>query len=131
MFPSVERVSGRLVVCRTGHTLLENPVTEVSWYFEPSPTRHYVGTTTDLSPSPSYSVHRHHHPHHLSLNRKGRWGITDDFTTTFLHFPVFSTALWDLANSRAVHSLVLSSHLFLCLPCLLKFPLSLCLARWF
>ena len=24
--------------------------------------------------------------HHLSLNREGRWGITDDFTTSFLHF---------------------------------------------
>ena len=23
--------------------------------------------------------------HHLSLNREGRWGITDDFTTSFLH----------------------------------------------
>ena len=37
----------------------------------------------------------------------------------FLHFPLFSTALRDLANSRPVHSLVMSSHLFLCLPCLL------------
>ena len=34
-------------------------------------------------------------------------------------FPLFSTALWDLANSRPVHFLMLSSHLFLCLPCLL------------
>ena len=34
-------------------------------------------------------------------------------------FSLFSTALWDLANSRPVHSLMLSSHLFLCLPCLL------------
>ena len=24
--------------------------------------------------------------HHLSLNREGRWGTTDDFTTSFLHF---------------------------------------------
>ena len=36
-----------------------------------------------------------------------------------------STALWDSANSRPVHSLMLSSYLFFCLPCLL--PLSLCL----
>ena len=57
--------------------------------------------------------------HHLSLNREGRWGTTDDFTTRFLHFSPFSTALWDLANSWPVHSLMLSSHLFLCLPCLL------------
>ena len=26
------------------------------------------------------------HHHHLSLNREGRWGTTDDFTTSFLHF---------------------------------------------
>ena len=56
---------------------------------------------------------------HLSLNREGRWCSTDDFATIFLHFPLFSTALWDLANSRPVHSLMFSSHLFLCLPCLL------------
>ena len=37
----------------------------------------------------------------------------------FFHFPLFSTALWDLANSRPVHSLMLSSHPFLCLPCFL------------
>ena len=57
--------------------------------------------------------------HHLSLNREGCWGIRDDFATSFLHFSLFSTALWDLLNSRPVHSLMLFSHLFLCLPCLL------------
>ena len=56
--------------------------------------------------------------HHLSLNRESRWGTTDDFATDFLHFSLFSNAFWDLANSRPVHSLMLSSHLFLCLPCL-------------
>ena len=45
-----------------------------------------------------------HHHHHQSLNREGRWGTTDDFTTSFLHFSLFSTALWDLLNSRPVHS---------------------------
>ena len=40
---------------------------------------------------------------------------------------MFSTALWDLANSRPVHSLMLSSSSV----CLVFFPLSLCLARWF
>ena len=35
----------------------------------------------------------------------------------FSIFILFSTALWDLPNSRPVHSLMLSSHLFLCLPC--------------
>ena len=56
---------------------------------------------------------------HLSLTREGRWGTTDDFTTSFLHSFMFSTSLWDLANSRPIHSLMLSSHLFLRLPCLL------------
>ena len=68
---------------------------------------------------------------HLFLNREGHWGTTVDFTTTFLNF-WFSTALWDLENSRHVHSLMLSSHLFLCLPCLLPpftVPCKMVLAR--
>ena len=60
-----------------------------------------------------------HHHHHLSLNHEGRWGTTDDFTTSFVHFSLFSIGFWDLANPRPVHSLMLSSHLFFCLPCLL------------
>ena len=63
--------------------------------------------------------HHHHHHHHQSLNREGLWGTTDDFATSLLYFSLFSTALWDLPNSRPVHSLMLSSRLFLCLPCLL------------
>ena len=69
---------------------------------------------------------------HLFLNCGGRWGSTDDFTTSFLHSSVFSTALLDSATSRPVHSLVLSSHLFLCLPCLLPpftVPCKMVLAR--
>ena len=31
---------------------------------------------------------------HRSLNREGRLGTTDDFATSFLHFSLFSTALW-------------------------------------
>ena len=61
----------------------------------------------------------HHHHHHLSLNRESRWGTTDDFATSFLFASLFSTAPCDLANLRPVHSLMLSSHLFLYLPCLL------------
>ena len=60
-----------------------------------------------------------HHHHHQSPNREGRWGTTDDFGTSFLHFSLFSTAFWDLPSSRPVHSLMLSSHLFLCRLCLL------------
>ena len=74
-----------------------------------------------------FTVHSNHdHHHHLSLYREGHWGTTDDFATSFLNFSLFSTALWDLLHSRPVHSLMLSSHLFL-----FFFPLSLCLARWF
>ena len=72
-----------------------------------------------LSPHELRIIISHHHHHHLSLNREGRLGNTDDFATSFLHFSLFSTALCDLANSRSVHSLMLSSHLFLYLPCLL------------
>ena len=69
---------------------------------------------------------------YLSLNREGRWGTTNDFETSFLHFSLFSTALWDLSNSRAVQSLMLSSHLYLCLPCFLPpftVPFKMVLAR--
>ena len=68
---------------------------------------------TDLSFSPFTSIF------YLPLNRNGRWGTTDDFTTIFLLFSLLSTALLKLANSRPVHFLMLSSHLFLCLPCFL------------
>ena len=60
------------------------------------------------------------------------WGTTDDFATSFLLFPLFFTALWDLANSRPVHSLMLSAHFFLYLPCLLPpftVPCKVALAR--
>ena len=73
-----------------------------------------------------------HHHHHLSLNREGHWGTTDDFATSFLHFSLFSTALCNLANSRPVHSLMLPFNLFLCLPCLLPpftVPCKMVLAR--
>ena len=72
------------------------------------------------------------HHHHLFLNREGHWDTTDDFATSFLHFSLFSTALWDLPNSRPVHSLMLSSHLFLCPPRLLPpftVPYKIVLAR--
>ena len=47
---------------------------------------------------------RHHHHRHQSLNREGRWGTTDDFATSFLHFSLFSTAVWDLPNSITFHA---------------------------
>ena len=45
-----------------------------------------------------------HYNHHQFLNHEGRWGITDYFSTNFLYFSLFSTALWDLPNPRPVHS---------------------------
>ena len=46
-------------------------------------------------------------------------GVPQIFCNQFSPFSLFSTALWDLPNSRLVHILMLSSHLFLCPPCLL------------
>ena len=69
---------------------------------------------------------------HLSLDCQGHWGTIDNFKSSFLHSSLFSTAPWDLANSRPVHSLMVSSHLFLRLPCLLPLftaPCKLVLAR--
>ena len=44
------------------------------------------------------------------------WGTTVDFTTSFLHSSRFSAFRSMLFHSRPVHSLVLSSPRFLCLP---------------
>ena len=52
------------------------------------------------------------------LHHEGRWGTTDDFTTSFFHFSLFSAALWDLLSSTYSSA------------CLVFFTLSLCLARW-
>ena len=68
---------------------------------------------------------------HLSLNHGCHCDTTDDFTISFLHFSLFFTALLDLANSRPVHSLMWSSHLFFVVVCFVIFPISMCLARWF
>ena len=72
-------------------------------------------------------------PPHLPLTRGGVWGTTEDVTTSSLHFSLFSIALWDLANSRPGHSLMLSFQLFFfCLPCLLSpftAPCKMVLAR--
>ena len=62
------------------------------------------------------------HHHHLSLNHEGRW-LPQMISQPVSSFSLFSSALWDLANSRPVHFPMMSFHLF--------FPLSLCLARWF
>ena len=57
----------------------------------------------------------YHHHHHQSLNREDCWGTTDDFTTSFLHFPCSSLPSGTWRNSGLSISLTLSSQLFLCL----------------
>ena len=52
----------------------------------------------------------------------GRWsGTTDKLATIPFHLVLFSAALFDLAKSIPDHSLILSPHLFFCLP-LFLFP---------
>ena len=90
-----------------------------------------IHTHTTHTPTTAHTTVWHHH-HHQSLNCKGWWGTTDDFATSFLHFSLFSTALLDLPDSRPVQSLMLSSHLFLCPPCLhppFTVPCKMVLAR--
>ena len=67
----------------------------------------------------------------LCLNCEGRWGTTDDSTTSFLYFSLFSTALWDLANSKACPfpDVCLPTSSSVCLS-LSPPPQSLCLARY-
>ena len=55
------------------------------------------------------------------ITLQGRRGTTDDFATIPFHLDLFSAALIELAKSFPVHSLILSSHLFFCLP-LFLFP---------
>ena len=43
---------------------------------------------------------RYHH-HHQSLNRKGHWGTTDDFATSFLHFFPVLHCLLGIAELQA------------------------------
>ena len=56
-----------------------------------------------------------------SIILEGRRGTTDEFATIPFHLDLFSAALVELAKSIPVHSLILSSHLFFCLP-LFLFP---------
>ena len=55
------------------------------------------------------------------ITLEGRRGTTDEFATIPFYLDLFSAALVELAKSIHVHSLILSSHLFFCLP-LFLFP---------
>ena len=50
------------------------------------------------------------------ITLEGRRGTTDEFATIPFHIVLFSPALVELAKSIPVHYLILSSHLFFCLP---------------
>ena len=50
------------------------------------------------------------------ITLEGRRGTTDEFATIPFHLDLFSAALVELAKSIPVHSLILSSHFFFCLP---------------
>ena len=53
---------------------------------------------------------------YLSHSLADHWGTTVNFTTSFLHSSQFSAFHSMIFHSRPVHSLMLSSHHFLCLP---------------
>ena len=53
---------------------------------------------------------------YLSRSLADRWGTTVDFTTSFLHSSPFSACRRMVIHWRPVHSFMLSSHRFLCLP---------------
>ena len=57
--------------------------------------------------------------YYLSLSLVGRWGTKDDRATTVLHSSLFSAFRRASPNFNPVHSVMLSSHLFFCLPLLL------------
>ena len=54
--------------------------------------------TQVLLPAPCNHHHYHDDHHQLSLHCEDRSGTSDDFTTTFLHFSLFPTALRDVVN---------------------------------
>ena len=69
----------------------------------------------------SLKKRRNHSILFYPITLEGRRGTTDEFATIPFHLDLFSAALVELAKSIPVHSLILSSHLFFCLP-LFLFP---------
>ena len=86
---------------------------------------------TDQATNPQrvYPLIHHHHHHYLSLNHEGRWGTTDDFATSFIHFPCspLPSGTWRTPG-LSIPWCCLPTSFFVCF---VFFPLSLCLARWF
>ena len=77
-------------------------------------------TNDDIGMLP-YQLWKYHSILFYPITLEGRQGTTDEFATTPFHLDLFSAALVELAKSIPVHSLILSSNLFFCLP-LFLFP---------
>ena len=66
------------------------------------------------------------------ITLEDRRGTSDEFATIPFHLVLFSAALVELVKSIPVHPLILSSHLFFCLPLILfpfKVPCRIVFAR--
>ena len=85
---------------------------------------HYTPNKLDLYVMLSFERSLSFHP---SLNREGRWGTTDDFITSFLHFPCspLPSVTWRTPGLSIPRCCFPTSSSV----CLVFFPLSLCLAR--
>ena len=53
---------------------------------------------------------------YISRSRQDCWATTEDLAANFLHPSLFSASLRASPSFRPVHSRMLSSHIFLCLP---------------
>ena len=73
--------------------ILKSPITVKTNQGHQTKSVHYLLFSAQLTVNVKLS---HYHHHHQSLNREGRSSTTDYFATNFLHFSLFSTALWDL-----------------------------------
>ena len=88
----------------------------------PEPSLFVYVISTIISCARSIRLYITGNPHLISsqsLNLEGRRGTTDDVATISFHLCLSSAALRESPNPIPVHSLMLSSHLFFCLPLLL------------
>ena len=69
-----------------------------------------------VSQTPLFSIYLYLSSPHQSLSLADRWGTTADFISNFLHSSLISAFQRIMFHSRPVHSLMLSSNRFLCLP---------------
>ena len=75
-----------------------------------------------------FLCHHHHHHHHQSLNREGRWAPQMILQPVFSIFPVLQSSGTCRTPGLSIPWCCLRTSSFVCL---VFFPLSLCLARWF